>query len=526
MGQACCRASPVREDDRPPCYYDQVTQGLTGNGMVGSVAPAVSSSPSTDHGTDDYTEDWWDAESNASFRSAVSALTLGDALEEWQEELHGDVEHLEAVQAVNTGWRLIPPEVEAAAAFGTDVSDQKPHLERMGSLGRVPSKLFVDAGSGTGEDEHHGLLHIWHAILESLPHIIQHRARDSSKGATALMNEAKQLHANGRILAAHRKLIEVCRLAGIEDLSALKGHSTSLGLDIETLENEVARVDCALRCLKDDEGFMISRDDDLRVLYRHERQSTVHSLKFKAVFPHPVEHILALAHEFDLLPTWNKFCIEALKLAEPSIFESYVYGAQWMMKPFRPMQAMVRARGVDLADELRSLLILIEDADVDDLPEGHAPLPKLLRSRKTVNMLPGSCIKLRPLRRSLHHKAFKFGNRHASHSGSERSNGCTTSTPANPGSEVAIGVTEAELCVHLDPHIPYVPAMLVNFVLGILAPYIYNQMNRVLDTAFCEPEGAFPKRLAEQTELYGMVQQRMAEFAAELSGQNEPDNVK
>ena len=30
------------------------------------------------------------------------------------------------------------------------------------------------------------------------------------------------------------------------------------------------------------------------------------SLKFSAVFAHPLEHLLALAHEFDLVVTWNK----------------------------------------------------------------------------------------------------------------------------------------------------------------------------------------------------------------------------
>ena len=28
--------------------------------------------------------------------------------------------------------------------------------------------------------------------------------------------------------------------------------------------------------------------------------------------------------------------------------------------------------------------------------------------------------------------------------------------------------------VHLDPHIPIIPGFLVSFVLGVLAPYIYN----------------------------------------------------
>jgi hypothetical protein len=30
--------------------------------------------------------------------------------------------------------------------------------------------------------------------------------------------------------------------------------------------------------------------------------------------------------------------------------------------------------------------------------------------------------------------------------------------------------TEGSLLIHLDPHIPFIPAFLLNFVLGVLAP--------------------------------------------------------
>jgi len=30
------------------------------------------------------------------------------------------------------------------------------------------------------------------------------------------------------------------------------------------------------------------------------------SLKFQTVLEHPLEHLLALVHEFDLIVTWNK----------------------------------------------------------------------------------------------------------------------------------------------------------------------------------------------------------------------------
>lgn len=71
--------------------------------------------------------------------------------------------------------------------------------------------------------------------------------------------------------------------------------------------------------------------------------------------------------------------------------------------------------------------------------------------------------------------------------------------------------------VHLDPHIPYVPGSLVNFVLGILAPYIFSQIKKVLATAFKDGEhGVFPQRVREQPTLYGLVERRMKEYEEEL----------
>lgn len=34
-------------------------------------------------------------------------------------------------------------------------------------------------------------------------------------------------------------------------------------------------------------------------------------------------------------PPPPRFSLAAVMLAEPSMFESYLYGAQWMMKPFK-----------------------------------------------------------------------------------------------------------------------------------------------------------------------------------------------
>ena len=59
------------------------------------------------------------------------------------------------------------------------------------------------------------------------------------------------------------------------------------------------------------------------------------------------------------------------------------------------MQALLRARGYDLADEHRCLLVSMEDCTPEQLPAGHDPLPIEWPKRNLVNILPGSCLKLK-----------------------------------------------------------------------------------------------------------------------------------
>jgi hypothetical protein len=73
--------------------------------------------------------------------------------------------------------------------------------------------------------------------------------------------------------------------------------------------------------------------------------------------------------------------------------------------------------------------------------------------------------------------------------------------------------------IHLDPHIPFIPAFLLNFVLGVLAPYIFNQMRRVLDDSFADPAGEYPRRIAAQPHLYGLARARMQEYADVLAAE-------
>lgn len=246
----------------------------------------------------------------------------------------------------------------------------------------------------------------------------------------------------------------------------------------------------------------------LKIRYSHDNHSTAHKLKLSATFNHPIAHVLALAHEWDFLPLWNKFNVEAIKIAEPTLYESYLYGAQWSPPPFKNMQALVKARGYDLSEEQRCLFIVVYDTEVDNIPVEHiigeVPSKKTFMKRKRVNILPPSCIKLKPVPNS------------SSCSSGAAVDPNTSSPSSLPPSSLSSQTTEAVMLIHVDPHIKYIPSMLVNFVLGILAPYIYRQMVNTLDSQFSEPDKPFPTRIREQPELYQELERRIKIHSDEL----------
>lgn len=484
MGQTCCRPATKGSSAPQPTSNAALVKPTQdqqhGNQTVDHVGNSVYEISEED-------DEYWDALSAASLQTAASHLSLDDFLDQWHEDLHGEdadlEENLHLIESLRVqGGHLVPQGIEAAAAEDAEVSRKK-DLSVGGVAGQAVTTVKVETAPGTGEkrtDQHDegALLHAWHTLtrflrggsFEEIPH---------DQDAAADIRGARELIENGRILEAHEMLVRLCTRSRLR-LEDLVPHSKVVGINVAALVSDVHAIHASLEELSDDSGWMVSRDNDFRLLYRHVKGTTQHCLKFRALFRHPPGHILALAHEWDLLPTWNRFALDAVKLAEPSIFESFVYGVQWMIKPFRHMDVTVHARGFDVAASHKALLITVRDAV--ELPPGHAPIPDAAANRRTVNVLPHSCILLRP-------------------------------QPTGADGEAH---TEAHMLVNLDPHIPFVPGVLVNFVLGILAPYIVSQMHKVLDTAFSDPAGDFPTRMAHQPELYGFIERRMREFAEEL----------
>ncbi|PRW59375.1 START-like domain [Chlorella sorokiniana] len=491
MGQAlgCCRAP--RRADSGEAVKPRGDPAANGAPVAAAAAPAAAPLPAagsprfthrtslsgyysaTGYSSNDDDDEWHDALSD------IGSEGLAEALEEWeQERQYHDSSVDAAIQVLKMHGHLLPPELEARASEQRAEDRAAAERQRAAAL-EAGAQVVVQAAPRPPP-----------AVKLERSRSQELRSTLNQPAARAALGKAAALAAEARVLSAHSVLLAAAQQAGcsLAEIAALPRQTLQAllpegaTLDIEQVIEDASWAKETLAALEDHSGWMTSRSDALQVHYRHQRGTTVHSLKFAAVFDHPLEHLLALAHEFDLIVTWNKFSLASDMLAEPSIFESYVYGAQWMMKPFKHMQALLRCCGFDLAEEHQCLLVDIRDCGLEELPAGHKPVPKEWGKRKLINILPGSCIKMRPL----------------------------------PPSPDGTPRTEAALMVHLDPHIPFIPAFLLNFVLGVLAPYVFNQMRHVLDTLFADEAGVYTQRIAAQPHIYEYVRQRMSQYEDQL----------
>ena len=77
----------------------------------------------------------------------------------------------------------------------------------------------------------------------------------------------------------------------------------------------------------------------------------------------------------------------------------------------------------------------------------------------------------------------------------------------------------AQVIVHMQPPVKHVPSVLLNFVLKVMSPFIYNTMNKVLKTEFSSPDKVLPTRIREKPELYGLIGPRVRAFTDRLAAE-------
>ena len=69
--------------------------------------------------------------------------------------------------------------------------------------------------------------------------------------------------------------------------------------------------------------------------------------------------------------------------------------------------------------------------------------------------------------------------------------------------------TKAAMMAHCKPPMA-VPSFIISFILKVMTPFVYSQMQTVLHSAFSDPTNALPQRVQGKPELYELVTQRVA----------------
>ncbi|KAK9815171.1 hypothetical protein WJX73_009664 [Symbiochloris irregularis] len=314
-------------------------------------------------------------------------------------------------------------------------------------------------------------------VSEAVRWIRQHKTQ---------LEEIRRLAKGHRIFAAEAALNTLLEQELGMTSELLEQHSDLVSFHAENIMKDAAHVHESLRQLRDDTGWKVCSKGDLKVLYHHEHGKQVHSIKMQATLDCPLELLLSLAAEYDLMSAWNKYALDPVVLAMPSLWEKYVYSGVWLPFPFPHMDLTVRGKGWDLGKEEHCLLVNIDNVGDDylPLPDGALPLPALHVKRKRVSFIKFSCFALEEL------------------------------PPDKDGKKR----TRGAIMGHADPHIAFVPSAVINFFLKVFAPFVYKQVVQVVHTALTDPNSPFMKRINEKPEMYSRIREQTDTYLKEVYG--------
>jgi hypothetical protein len=217
-------------------------------------------------------------------------------------------------------------------------------------------------------------------------------------------------------------------------------------------------------------------NSELQVLYHHAAGSQMHSIACSGTVPAPARDVLAIAREFDLVQTWQRFVTDTIVLATAGLFQVDVYASVWTPPPLCHRDFSVRIVGHDLLAEENAILLLFRSADADAAASPLLPRAAASRVRMAFHK---AAIKLVPL----------------------------------PGGE-----TRGTLVAHVDPRMPgglSPPEWAVSWALRVLMPYLFAACKRV--AASVAASDVYQKRMAANAALYGLVAEREAAARARLA---------
>mmetsp|Transcript_7473 Transcript_7473/g.19191 ORF Transcript_7473/g.19191 Transcript_7473/m.19191 type:complete len:414 (-) Transcript_7473:47-1288(-) len=227
---------------------------------------------------------------------------------------------------------------------------------------------------------------------------------------------------------------------------------------------------CWRSATTDYENYTLTRSEGPRLMYRHLKGTTVHSLKWEAEYKFSTDQLLAFGREFNYFDTWNPYAIDPMFIKERGDFCMTVYCAVWFPWPFSPRELVVTAEVADMLDEHGCWFVSLYDAKIDEtvadfLKEVRQGKPK----RERVAILEGSCAMLYPTEE---------------------------------------GNTKVFMGVHGDPLVFVPPNWLINFVLKLMAPTVHRSLLDALQKVYVkETDGPYPKMLRSR-EIYAKMRSR------------------
>ena len=112
--------------------------------------------------------------------------------------------------------------------------------------------------------------------------------------------------------------------------------------------------------------------------------------------------LAAIAREFDLVTSWNKFCSNALILSVHSLMSLSIYAESWLPWPYANRSLILKALACDVLDQHGCYCIIMEQ--IEELDEEKNQSPEVVSVRKIVpesasvecDVKEGSFIKLVP----------------------------------------------------------------------------------------------------------------------------------
>ncbi|KAK9842419.1 hypothetical protein WJX84_006824 [Apatococcus fuscideae] len=336
--------------------------------------------------------------------------TFFDAQEELQQEAPHQSTSLDVIFGRYENWmrqsiegqpEQPQPELTPAGSFSQQQQPASP-LSHRGHVGSVRSSPFAAAAAVqpiTAEGQLQPAGSHTAATQSS-----QDGGRGSLEGQSFKLKKAKQrklakqLHdafADGRCMEANMRLQELRHHPDVGGAQLASAAGVSLE-DLDALPTRAEEYDTAVRDIRNDEGWDVARDNALRALHRHEKGTMVHSFKLSATFEHPLDRLVALAREIDLVNILDER-LSGRILEQPSLFDGTFHIHVKTPWPFpRDLDLCLYACGADLSQEHRCMVILLRDS-----PGGLTPdqIPSSTKQQPTarLSVLPGSAIMLRPV---------------------------------------------------------------------------------------------------------------------------------